>query len=706
MILSVLKDRHELALSELCKSFEVSERTIRNDLQELNQLAKSAGTIMISSGKVYVVSQESFSWLLKSTVEQSNYYQYKLSAEERRAIVALILLCSEGYVTISHVADKLSVSKSTISSELKEVKELLSSYKLNLRAKTKFGFEVVGEEDVIRSAILTLSTAGDHSTDSSDAYRLLVRNELEGRADRGAVCNILIEWERENNLELTDGSFLKMETYLVLIVNRLLGCHILKSRHLLTKSTISNRGYTVLAADLLSRVCSTLCLGHDICEAEITALAQLLANCRYIKHADRVDDDTVYIQMQISAFVSDVCRRLEIDQQMSFKKYYSMLAHIDSTMRSIRSGHSQMRNPLRKELEDAYPQVFDTIRHEVVTLNRLAGKELGEDEISFIAMYIIAVVEEIRRPKRRIKAILVCSAGMCTALLLQTKLLQHFDIEVVEIISLHTLSACDLTDIDLIISTVWVERTNCPTICISPLLNDNDMDALRSAIENESMSLSLQRQNRNELQLRVCNYIREYQQIVDRTWNATKQQRRREIEDFYCKYFDQSEVVGVEKHPYELLQEDLIELNLDATDWRDAIRKTGKLLLCHGDIEARYIEHMIQNVEELGPYIVFIPHVAMAHSAANHGSSRLSIAFARLQKGVPFGHDANDPVNFVVCISVGKERDHLFPVFQLIKLFQNQTMLDYLLHVTEKQQVIDIIKLYELQKGLMEHENT
>jgi mannitol operon transcriptional antiterminator len=699
-ILTSLKEKHELDLNALSRAFGVSARTIRNDIQALNQLVKGPNAVGIVSGKVMVTSQENFSWLLRNTIDQSNYYQYRLSAEERRAIVALILLCSEGYVTTLSVADKLSVSKSTIVGELKSIKGLLADCSLELHAKTRLGFRVAGAEGAIRDAILKFSLTADSTADASDAYRFLAGYELEGKVERSRIRSAIIEWERKNNLELTDDSFSKVENYLVLISNRLLNAHTLEQ----TAGYL--RGYAVLAADLLGRVREMLDFSQQVSGAEIAALSDLLSDCRYIKPLDCEDNSTVYVQMQISAFISDVCRQLEVDQQISFKKYYSILVHIDSTIRNIRGGHSQMKNPLRKELEAAYPHIFETIRYEVGTLNRLVGKELGSDEISFIAMYIIAVVEEIRRPSRHIRAILVCSAGMCTALLLQSKLLQHFDIEIVEIVSLHKLSCYDLTGIDLVISTVWIEPVACPAACISPLLNDSDMDILRSAIGNESMSLAIQHQSRGALLQKVCGYIVEYQQIIERTWNVAESQRRQEIEQFYYKYFSQAKATDTEKHPYELLSLDRIELDLVAADWRSAIRKTGEFLLRCGDIEPSYIDHMIQNVEESGPYIVFIPHVAIAHSAANHGTNRLSIAIARLREGVPFGHETNDPVHIVVCISVGRERDHLFPVFQLIKLFQNQAVLDYLLNVNEKQQVIDIIKLYELQKGLREHENT
>ena len=49
-------------------------------------------------------------------------------------------------------------------------------------------------------------------------------------------------------------------------------------------------------------------------------------------------------------------------------------------------------------------------------------------------------------------------------------------------------------------------------------------------------------------------------------------------------------------------------------DWKDAVRKSGKILLENQSIEERYIEAAIKNIEKLGNYVVITDNVAMPHS--------------------------------------------------------------------------------------------
>lgn len=61
----------------------------------------------------------------------------------------------------------------------------------------------------------------------------------------------------------------------------------------------------------------------------------------------------------------------------------------------------------------------------------------------------------------------------------------------------------------------------------------------------------------------------------------------------------------------ELLDISRIELDVDAGDWREAIRMAGRALVQSGKIGEEYVEGTIRAVEELGPYIVIMPGAAL-----------------------------------------------------------------------------------------------
>lgn len=101
----------------------------------------------------------------------------------------------------------------------------------------------------------------------------------------------------------------------------------------------------------------------------------------------------------------------------------------------------------------------------------------------------------------------------------------------------------------------------------------------------------------------------------------------------------------------DLLPVNAIRLEVDASDWRAAIRAAGELLGETGVAGDSYTDAMIRVVEEHGPYIVLTPGFALAHSRPDDSVTRTGMSLVRLAEPVRFGHDTNDPVTLVMALA-------------------------------------------------------
>lgn len=101
----------------------------------------------------------------------------------------------------------------------------------------------------------------------------------------------------------------------------------------------------------------------------------------------------------------------------------------------------------------------------------------------------------------------------------------------------------------------------------------------------------------------------------------------------------------------DLLPVNAIRLDVDAPDWRAAIRAAGELLGEAGVAGDSYTDAMIRVVEEHGPYIVLAPGFALAHSRPDDSVTRTGMSLVRLAEPVRFGHDTNDPVTLVMALA-------------------------------------------------------
>lgn len=108
----------------------------------------------------------------------------------------------------------------------------------------------------------------------------------------------------------------------------------------------------------------------------------------------------------------------------------------------------------------------------------------------------------------------------------------------------------------------------------------------------------------------------------------------------------------------ELLSPPTILLDADAADWREAIRRSGELLVSTGATDPAYTEAMIRTVEEHGPYIVIAPGFALAHSRPDESVHRTGMSFVRLAEPIAFGNAANDPVTLVMALAAADSSAH------------------------------------------------
>lgn len=97
----------------------------------------------------------------------------------------------------------------------------------------------------------------------------------------------------------------------------------------------------------------------------------------------------------------------------------------------------------------------------------------------------------------------------------------------------------------------------------------------------------------------------------------------------------------------KVLVPEVIALDVEAKDWKEAIRIGGNLLLGVGGVQPRYLDAMIEMVTSMGPYIVLAPGIAISHARPEDGANRVCLGLARLKNSVLFGHRDNDPVDLI-----------------------------------------------------------
>ena len=141
----------------------------------------------------------------------------------------------------------------------------------------------------------------------------------------------------------------------------------------------------------------------------------------------------------------------------------------------------------------------------------------------------------------------------------------------------------------------------------------------------------------------------------------------------------------------KMLTNETIALGLRVHDWQQAVREAGSLLVKAGGAEWRYIEAMVQMVEEMGPYIVIAPGVALPHARPEDGVKKACMSLITLEPPVEFGNEYNDPVELVVAFGTTDNEAHIEALAALARLLGDSSILESLKRASSPGEILKLI---------------
>ena len=141
----------------------------------------------------------------------------------------------------------------------------------------------------------------------------------------------------------------------------------------------------------------------------------------------------------------------------------------------------------------------------------------------------------------------------------------------------------------------------------------------------------------------------------------------------------------------EMLTEETIALGLNVRDWQEAVREAGNLLVKADRVEPRYVEAMIRMVQEIGPYIVIAPGVALPHARPEDGVKKACMSLVTLDPPVNFGNKYNDPVQLVVAFGTTDKKAHIDALAELAKLLGDSAKLEGLERASSPDELLKLI---------------
>lgn len=112
-------------------------------------------------------------------------------------------------------------------------------------------------------------------------------------------------------------------------------------------------------------------------------------------------------------------------------------------------------------------------------------------------------------------------------------------------------------------------------------------------------------------------------------------------------------------------------------NWEKAIEIGALPLVDMKKIKYGYIESMIQNIKNLGPYIILIPGVAMPHARPDDNVLESSLSLLKVNNGIKFSEDT-DEVYLLFCLAAKDSSSHIEVIEKLAEVLGDEEKIEKL----------------------------
>lgn len=487
-ILQMLKEaKGPITSSQLSTDLQVSSKTVRNDIQGLNSLLRSHNMKINSyRGKGYTLEMDGENALQRFLQDMEETKEIiPDEPDDRVSFLVERVLLDSGYVKMEDLADELYISRSTLQSDLKKVREILKKYDLTLDHKPNYGIKVNGSESKIRYCmseyIFNLKPAA--LEEHHDWLAALPENDLV------IIRNSILSRLREHNIVISDVSLQNLITHLAIACKRIRENNEVEIIHEALYEMRDTKEYAV-AKEILQDIEAALEVSFP--ENEVAYLTIHLQGTKMVEQDHDRETAKSIIDRETRMLVKEMVNRIDEKYHFRLSNDEELLLNLSLHLKpAINRFNFQMniRNPMLEEIKTKYPTSFEAALIGSEVLYEKFGINVDEHEIGYLALHIEAAQERMKRTSsNRRNCLIVCASGLGSAQLLLYKLKDRFGdtLNFKGTTELYNLPHQSLGDIDFIVSTVPIEDDpGIPVVHVSTILGDRDVDQIERLITKD-----------------------------------------------------------------------------------------------------------------------------------------------------------------------------------------------------------------------------
>lgn len=472
----LLEAKDYLSLDHFIKTYEVSKRTIQNDLSYLMQMSSRKGyQLHMRRGRGYlleVTNRELLNDFIKS-LESDRL----IDTKDRNKSIAVYLAMQSDYVSMDKVAETFQISKTSVKKEMREVEELLESFHLQLEKKSHYGIRLIGAAHDCKQML------ADFFFENNPFLENAMQDILK---DFAQVNSLLVNQIEKEDLNINYNELKNVIVWLQITVFYA-RIHVEKQMFMTSKPVNAIQRIAWKMKEMMEACFDIAISAESLQEMEVVLRLNVRAKQPTVSFSDQLRQDVDLFLLDI-----DKLYNTAFSEDQDFKE--CLLTHVSLLIERLHQKISY-KNTLIKEICIRYPMIFNIAIRFSDMLKEKYNVEVTHDEAGFIATHFAAHMERERKSRilRFNRIGVVCSSGGGSAYLIKLQIESLFSQADVETFSFLQMDELERYHPDLIFTIMPLDRDfAAPVIYIKELLDDLDLMRIRQVLQYDNCdSLSI-----------------------------------------------------------------------------------------------------------------------------------------------------------------------------------------------------------------------
>lgn len=373
-IYHLLKENESLTAEQIAGLLHISDRTVRNDIREINRGAMQA-VILARKGQGY--------YLAETKESQGGRVPQEGMNEEDLEWTILRRILFEGEIPYSDLAEELYISDTFLSRIVKRINRTMAGRYGRARLERQNGLLLLNlreeEKREYYNIYITYRALGHYF--DLDSFRPFFEY-----ADLKAIQAIILEETARAGCRFYDMTVMRLVVSTAILFERIYCGHTLDEKHGEGLPSEEHGAYRDCARRILDRMGQLA--GKRLSEAEYGGYGELLRNDFYYMDAGNIEETEELLRK----LLIEVSVEYGYDFSGSQRFFREMAAQLNGTLLRVRNRQYVM-NPFLPQIKAQYPLEYDIAIFFADRFRKFTGVTASEDEIGQFAVHFIGAME-------------------------------------------------------------------------------------------------------------------------------------------------------------------------------------------------------------------------------------------------------------------------------------------------------------------------